>query len=150
MADELTYGPIGNDDFFSEVEKILAEGKVVRLNAKGRSMEPFILDGRDDVILASGIEPKKGSIVLARTGEGIVLHRIINIEGNAVTLMGDGNLYKTESCLKEDILALATRIIHRGKEIDPECFMEMFKAKLWMMARPVRRPLLKIWKIFCK
>lgn len=150
MADELTYGPIGNDDFFSGAEQLLAEGKSVRIKAKGRSMEPFIRDGRDEIVLSAGIQARKGCIILARTGEGIVLHRVINIEGNAVTLMGDGNLYKTESCSMEDVIAGVTRIVRNGKGIEPECFMERFKARIWMIARPVRRPLLKIWRIFCK
>lgn len=150
MTDGLTYLAIGNDAFFSEVKKLLAEGKVVRLKARGRSMEPLIREGRDEIVLSACIEPKKGRIVLARTEEGIVLHRIIGIDGNAVTLMGDGNLYKTESCSMEDVIAGVTRIVRNGKTIDPECFMEMFKARIWMIARPVRRPLLKIWKTFCK
>ena len=150
MTDGLTYLAIGNDAFFSEVKKLLAEGKVVRLKARGRSMEPFIRDGRDEIVLSAGIEPKKGDIVLARAGEGIVLHRVINIDGNAVTLMGEGNLYKTESCSMEDVIAGVTRIVRNDKSIDPECFMEIFKARIWMIARPVRRPLLKIWKTFCK
>lgn len=150
MTDELTYEPVGNNDFFSEAERMLAEGKTVRIPAKGRSMEPFVRDGRDEIVLSACIEPKKGRIVLARTEEGIVLHRVINIDGNAVTLMGDGNLYKTESCSMEDVIAGVTRIVRNDKSIDPECFMEIFKARIWMIARPVRRPLLKIWKTFCK
>ena len=146
----VTETSVSNELFFSGVEQLLAEGKSVRIKAKGRSMEPFIRDGRDEIVLAAGIQARKGCIIRARPGEGIVLHRVINIEGNAVTLMGDGNLYKTESCLREDIIAVATRIVRRGKEIDPECFMERFKARIWMVARPLRRPLLRIWRIFCK
>ena len=146
----VTETSVSNELFFSGVEQLLAEGKSVRIKAKGRSMEPFIRDGRDEIVLAAGIQARKGCIILARTGESIVLHRVINIEGNAVTLMGDGNLYKTESCLREDIIAVATRIVRRGKEIDPECFMERFKARIWMIARPLRRPMLRIWRIFCK
>lgn len=146
----VTETSVSNELYFSGVEQLLAEGKSVRIKAKGRSMEPFIRDGKDEIVLSAGIQARKGCIILARTGESIVLHRVINIEGNAVTLMGDGNLYKTESCLREDIIAVATRIVRRGKEIDPECFMERFKARIWMVARPLRRPLLRIWRIFCR
>ena len=146
----VTETSVSNELFFSGVEQLLAEGKSVRIKAKGRSMEPFIRDGRDEIVLSAGIQARKGRIILARTGEGIVLHRVIKIEGNAVTLMGDGNLYKTESCLREDIIAVATRIVRRGKEIDPECFMERFKARIWRIARPLRRPMLRIWRIFGK
>ena len=146
----VTETSVSNELYFSGVEQLLAEGKSVRIKAKGRSMEPFIRDGRDEIVLAAGIQARKGCIILARTGEVIVLHRVIKIEGNSVTLMGDGNLYKTESCLREDIIAVVTRIVRAGKSIDPECFMERFKARIWMVARPLRRPLLRIWRIFCK
>ena len=146
----VTETSVSNELFFSGVEQLLAEGKSVRIKAKGRSMEPFIRDGRDEIVLSDGIQARKGCIILERTDEGIVIHRVINIEGNAVTLMGDGNLYKTESCLREDIIAVATRIVRKGKSIDPECFMERFKARIWMVARPLRRPLLKTWRIFCR
>ena len=59
-------------------------------------------------------------------------------------------MYKTESCLREDIIAVAPRIVRRGQEIDSERFMERFKARIWMVARPLRRPLLKTWRIFCR
>ena len=146
----VTETSVSNELYFSGVEQLLAEGKSVRIKAKGRSMEPFIRDGRDEIVLAAGIAPEIGRTVLARTAEGIVLHRVIKIEGNAVTLMGDGNLYKTESCLREDIIAVVTRIVRKGKDIDPECFMERFKAETWRIARPLRRTLLKTWRIFCR
>ena len=150
MTDEMSYPPVGNNDFFSEVERMLAEGKTVRIPAKGRSMEPFIREGRDEIVLSAGIEPKKGSIVLARTAEGIVLHRIIGIDDKVVTLMGDGNLYKTETCSTVDILAGVSMIVKNGQSIEPESLAARIKARCWMMARPVRRPLLKIWKLFLK
>ncbi|MGM9739344.1 MAG: hypothetical protein ACI3ZP_01960 [Candidatus Cryptobacteroides sp.] len=150
MTEELTYEPVGNNDFFSEVEGLLAEGKTVRIPAKGRSMEPFIREGRDEIVLRAGIEPKKGLIVLAKTAEGIVLHRIIGIDGDVVTLMGDGNLYKTETCGTGDILAGVSMIVKNGQNIDPGSLAARIKAGCWMMAKPVRRPLLKIWKLFLK
>ena len=146
----VTETSVSNELFFSGVEQLLAEGKSVRIKAKGRSMEPFIRDGRDEIVLAAGIAPEIGRTVLARTAEGIVLHRVIKIEGTAVTLMGDGNLYKTDSRLREDTIAVVTRIVRAGKSIDPECFMERFKARIWRIARPLRRPMLRIWRIFGK
>ena len=42
---------LNNDQFFTEVARMLAGGNSVTLRAKGNSMYPFIVDGRDSVIL---------------------------------------------------------------------------------------------------
>ena len=63
----VTETSVSNELFFSGVEQLLAEGKSVRIKAKGRSMEPFIRDGRDEIVLAAGIQARKGCIILART-----------------------------------------------------------------------------------
>jgi phage repressor protein C with HTH and peptisase S24 domain len=41
---------ISNEDYFTEVQRILREGKEVRIRVKGNSMRPFILDG-DSIFL---------------------------------------------------------------------------------------------------
>ena len=39
---------ISNEDYFAEVQRILREGKEVRIRVKGNSMRPFIqLDGKE-------------------------------------------------------------------------------------------------------
>ena len=44
-----------------------------------------------------------------------MVHRIIKIEGEDVTLMGDGNISGTERCTLSDVKALATHVVGRDE-----------------------------------
>ena len=85
-----------------EVEKILADGRSVMLRATGNSMLPFIVGGRDSVLVRRPSEMRPlqvGQIALAHLPDSrYVLHRIVHIDGTEIVLMGDGNLRETESC----------------------------------------------------
>ena len=83
-----------------------------------------------------------GDIVLAHLGGGrYVLHRIIAIDGDNVTLMGDGNLKGTESCLKSDISGTVVRILKAsGKEYVPG------KGRWWRALKPFRRYILGVYR----
>lgn len=48
-------------------------------------------------------------------GNKYVLHRIINIHGESVTLRGDGNIL-TESCNLDDIKGIAVGFYRKGRE----------------------------------
>ena len=86
-------------DLIPEVIKLVDDGVCVTLPVEGRSMLPFIIGGRESVILQKPSDVMVGDIVLAWVdGCRYVIHRIIRIDGDHVTLMGDGNLVGTESC----------------------------------------------------
>lgn len=133
-------------EFLSECVRTLREGKTVLLTARGSSMYPFIYD-RDRVCLSSEGGFRKGDIVLAITAEGrYVMHRIICIKGDTVTLRGDANLKKTESCSTRDIAGKAVSIMHGEKTTLCSSAAERAKARLWMMLFPVRRIILKVMR----
>ncbi|MCF0173567.1 MAG: S24/S26 family peptidase, partial [Bacteroidales bacterium] len=75
---------IENAVLLAEAERMLAEGLSVKLTPTGRSMLPFIVGGRDEVILTkpSADNPlRKGQIALARLDGGkYVLHRILSLQ----------------------------------------------------------------------
>ena len=123
---------------------MLSEGREVVLRTKGNSMDPFIRGGEDSVMLFNrGQESiQTGDIVLAHvTSDRYVLHRVIDIEGNVLTLMGDGNLIGTEVCTRADVLGTAIKIIKpSGREIVPG------KAVLWRKLKPARRYILAIYR----
>ncbi len=82
-----------NDILIAEVGRLLNEGKDVVLMTKGSSMLPHIIGGRDSVLLRKNKEVNEGDVVLAEVGKShYVLHRIVRIEGEEVTLRGDGNI----------------------------------------------------------
>lgn len=120
----------------------------VTLPVNGHSMLPFIVGWRDCVILKKPAHPRVGDVVVAWVeGRRYVLHRIIRIEGDRITLMGDGNLKETEHCRLEDVKALATHVVDvKGKTHDLYNRWRRWAAKVWWYVRPVRRYLLAIYR----
>lgn len=106
---------VPNEIFLKEVSMMLSEGKSVIIRTKGSSMLPFIRGGRDSVRLSRHPEISIGDIVLARIGNDMyVLHRVFSIEGDKVTLMGDGNLKGREFCRMADVSGTVDEIIKPG------------------------------------
>ena len=82
-----------------------------------------------------------GDIVLVKIGERYILHRVIAREGDALTLMGDGNIRGTEACRTGDVIGTVAEIIRpSGRVRIPG------RARLWRMLKPIRRYLLALWR----
>ena len=116
----------------------LKEGKVVAIVPQGISMLPFIVGGEDRVFLVKKEHIAVGDIVLAQYQGKRILHRIYAIDGERITLMGDGNLEGTEQVMAEEIMGTAVEIVHGGRQRKPT------KAWLWRHLLPVRKYLLKL------
>ena len=72
-----------------EAVRLVDDGVSVTLPVNGRSMLPFIIGGRDSVILQKPVNLHVGNVVLAWTDDSRwVVHRIIHIDGDRITLMG--------------------------------------------------------------
>ena len=124
------------------------EGVRVTFPVKGQSMLPFIIGGKESVILRRPGVIGVGDVVLAWVdGSRYVVHRIIRIDDDRITLMGDGNVGVTEHCLLGDIKARVTHVVSAdNKERDLHNRWRMHAAKLWYWLRPVRRYLLAIYR----
>ena len=133
---------IGEEGFVRAAQIVLSEGKGVVFTPKGNSMLPFIRSGRDSVVLSPLMRPLEiGDILLVKIGDRYFLHRVFNLHGNEVTLMGDGNLHEKELCMITDVIGIVTEIRkENGKIIIPG------KGKLWRMVRPLRRYLLAFYR----
>lgn len=137
---------VANDVFIPEIARLLASGSEVVFKPKGVSMLPFIRGGRDSVVLRAPKDIMKGDIVLAKVGNIYVLHRIIELSDSIVTLMGDGNIVGTETCSRNDILAVAERIINDKQDIVCRSESHQRKARLWRLLKPFRRYILFIYR----
>lgn len=136
-----------NNVLLDEVVRLVDGGEAVTLMTKGVSMLPFIVGGRDSVVLERRKDLYPGMIVLAHVkGERYVLHRIIAAENDRLTLMGDGNIKGVEYCRPEDVKAVAVRIITPSGEVDCLGPQHMRKAGIWKRLRPFRRIILAVYK----
>ena len=116
----------------------LKEGKVVPLVPQGISMLPFIKGGEDQVYLLKKDKVEVGDIVLVEYHGKHILHRVYAIDGERITLMGDGNLEGVEEVTKDEVLGTVVEIVHGGRRRKPN------KAWLWRKLLPFRMGLLKL------
>lgn len=133
---------VPNEFLLPVVAQMISEGHDVELMTKGCSMHPFILGDRDSVVLRSG-DPKVGDIVLAKVEEGgrFVLHRVIKVDVERITLMGDGNIIGTEHCLKSDVAGIVVEILKPGgRRVKPGSGL------WWRRLKPIRRYILYIYR----
>ena len=138
-----------DNDIIEEAIRLVKEGVNVTLPVNGNSMLPFIIGGKESVILhRPGGIVDVGDVVLAWVdGNRYVVHRIIKLDYDRVTLMGDGNVAVTEHCRLNDIKARVTHVVSAdNKERDLHNRWRMHAAKLWYWLRPVRRYLLAIYR----
>ena len=92
---------------------VLAEGNRFRFTVHGVSMCPFIREG-DSVELDAVGTVRVGNILLAEKNGRLLLHRAIKVKKDAVLLKGD-NLNTADGWfLKEEILAVAVAVTHKG------------------------------------
>ena len=131
-----------------EAIRLANEGVSVTFPVKGSSMLPFIIGGRESIILQKPERIEVGQVVLAWVeGSRYVVHRIIRIDGEQVTLMGDGNVWGTEHCLLSDVKALATHVVDaNGKSHDLYNRWRQRAARLWFRLRPIRRYILAVYR----
>lgn len=135
-----------NDQVFADVLSMLSDGYTVRLRVKGTSMFPFITGGRDYVFLQKAVRIRTGDIVLAYlSGKYYVLHRVYRIDGDEITLMGDGNVRSQEQCRPEDICGTVLSILRNGRYVSCCSLQEQRKVWLWKKILPVRRYILVIY-----
>lgn len=133
-----------NAAFLPHVTALISEGHTITLPLRGRSMRPFLEDGRDKALLAAPTDIAVGDAVLAEILPGhYVLHRIIGIDGEKVTLRGDGNL-ADEYCRLEDIRAKATGFYRKGRtKLDSTNGLKWrLYSVVWTRLYPIRRYLL--------
>ncbi|WP_286856783.1 MULTISPECIES: S24 family peptidase [Sphingobacterium] len=138
---------ISNALYFSEVQRMLDEGKEVRIRIKGGSMRPFIQDG-DSILLQAyrGGALQPGSNLLARHEGKYVFHRYVGKKNGQIVLAGDGNLVLREYIDPTDIIAVA--LVHfpqnSAKEINLNHIRARFRGLAWYHIRLLRRVVAKL------
>ncbi len=140
---------IPNEVLLPEVARLISEGHTVTLTVRGNSMNPFLVDRRDSIVLGSFAEAdlQPGIAVLARESTGrIVFHRIISRRGSVLTLQGDGNLRATEQTDTADVMGIMLSAIRKDKEYPCSGRTWQRYSYWWMKLTPVRRWLLVVFR----
>ncbi len=141
-----------NEAIIPQIIALLDSGHTVTLMLRGISMRPFLEDNRDKALLKKAGNVNVGDVVLAEISpKRYVLHRLTEIEGDRVVLMGDGNL-GTEQCRMSDIHGYAIGFYRKGRSKIEHTDSVKWKTYsfLWMHLRPIRRYLLFLYRITLK
>jgi hypothetical protein len=130
-----------NNVLLDEVAQLLGEGREVVMTPKGRSMLPFIRGEVDQIKLRRTDSLEVGDIVLAYFGNRYLLHRIVAIHGDEITMMGDGNLRGTEQGDRSQVVGKVVEIITPDQRRH-----KPGKAWLWRHTLFLRKYLMKVYR----
>ncbi len=145
---------LANAEFIPEIISMLNEGHSVTLPLRGNSMRPFLENERDKVLLLSTNinNVVVGDAVLAEIKPKLfVLHRIIKIEDDNITLCGDGNL-TFEHCTVSGIKAKAIAFYRKGRTVADYTDGHKWKiySYIWTSLFPIRRYLLFLYRYYIR
>lgn len=132
-----------------EIRTLISEGKTVTLTVKGNSMNPFIVHLRDRMTLGPWKKEdlKKGTVALVKDTRGnYLIHRIIKVEENTVTLLGDGNIKMTETATFDNIIAIMYSVNRKGREVSIYSCLWKTYSWFWKILTPIRRYPLGLWR----
>lgn len=132
---------IDTSEYVSNLKELIEAGHEVVITVAGWSMEPFLRNGQNRVLLRkpSGA-PKRGDIVFyqRKTGQ-YVLHRIYQKKPEGYYLMGD-HQFQLEGPIEEAaIFAIAAEVERKGCWISAEALSWKTISGLWRSLYPVRK-----------
>ncbi|MBQ9833164.1 MAG: S24/S26 family peptidase [Clostridia bacterium] len=132
-------------DILPVYKELIDEGREVKLTVAGYSMEPFLKNGRDKVLLGKVSRPlKRGDIAfyVRPTGQ-YVLHRIKKICGEDCYFVGDSQIAVEGPIKSSAVFAVATAVYRKDKLLKKGDFLWEVFEHLWLMLLPMRRMIFK-------
>ena len=142
IVDIYTYMPI--------LCELLAQGKEVSLTITGNSMSPFMIHGRDEILIAPPDGKwKKGDMAFFRRVNGpYIMHRICRVtaDGNCF-FVGDAQQIIEGPIRPEQIFGKIISVKRKGKWIGPGNFWWEFFEHVWLNIIPLRPLCRKIYTV---
>lgn len=141
---------LSNTEFLPLAVSYLETKESVKIPLKGYSMRPFLESERDYALLGKAHGPVLNEPALVLLPEGRwVLHRIVKIEGENLTLLGDGNIVP-EHCKASDIQASIIGFYRKGRKDLDRIDGKKWKiySFFWTRFYPFRRYLLYAISLF--
>ncbi|MDX9808480.1 MAG: S24/S26 family peptidase [Acholeplasma sp.] len=129
---------IDNDTFFDVVKAEVALNKTIHFTVKGQSMWPFYHDGQTTVSVTSFQSLKKYDVVLANYQGKVILHRIIQIQGDSITLRGDAT-FRKEVVSRSEVFA---KVVEHQTKITTSSNQKSYRIQVWLW---VHNPLRKLF-----
>ena len=132
-----------------EYRRLLKDENITALHLviSGNSMSPFLVHGRDTVYLSRlGRPAKRGDVLLYKRESGAyILHRVYKVEKDSYTMVGDAQTQLEQGIRQDQIIAIMTSALRKGKLQKKGSFWWEFFEKLWIRIIPLRSILTKIY-----
>lgn len=124
------------DKVLDNIENITDIGNCFTMSVTGYSMLPLLGHKGDKIVIrrTSPTEDISHRIAMFRNANRhIVVHRVVSIVNDIVTLQGDGNPKQRERCKRNEIIGIVERVIRRnGKEVDCTTRCWRLREQLWL------------------
>ena len=125
------------------IEQYLSTHDSLVYSNKGVSMLPMLRQGRDLMIVRrkrEGERLKKYDVAIyIRPPHDYVLHRIIRVDEGGYVFLGDNCENKEYGIREEQVIAVMTAFVHKGKQIDVTDKGYIFYSRFWYLIYPIRR-----------
>ena len=132
-------------------ELIKTKGYIAYTNV-GYSMMPLLRQKKDIIeIHDKGSERcKKYDVILYKSGDRYILHRILKVLPDRYVVAGDHNTFLDPPVTDDMIVGVMTQVIRDGKSITPDNFWYKMYVHLWCDFYPIRVFLLKAKVFMCR
>ena len=130
--------------FLPALLELVDQGQEVSLVISGGSMTPFLVHGRDTILISPVRRPlRRGDMALYRRTNGYyVMHRICRVQmvdGQPhYYFVGDAQTQIEGPILREQILGHITAVKRKGRWLRRGDFWWEFFAHVWLWLRPAR------------
>jgi signal peptidase I len=92
------------------VELLSAASGTARLTVAGASMAPLLCRGDVILVRLGGVRPRLGDVVVRRQSGGLVVHRVVKVDGEHILTKGDASLSPDPPAALDDILGVVIAI----------------------------------------
>lgn len=138
-------------EYMPVLMELLEQGRTVNLTISGDSMTPFLVHGRDTLIISPPDGSfRRGDMVFYRRLSGrYVMHRIHHIGPDGMLyIVGDAQTQIEGPVHPEQVFGIVRKVIRKGKLIDHRNFWWFFFEKIWIRMVPLRPAVRKIRSFF--
>ena len=125
------------------------EGKEVSMLVAGSSMNPFLSHYRDTIFFRKPDRPlRRGDMVFYQRENGqYVMHRVFHVKKDGLYIVGDAQSEIEGPVRPEQVFAIITCVVRKGKRIGPGDFWWEFFEHVWLWFVPVRRLIMTLYAL---
>ena len=137
--------------FLPALLELVDQGQDMPLVISGGSMTPFLVHGRDTILISAVREPlRRGDMALYQRRNGYyVMHRICRVETvdgvPGYYFVGDAQTQIEGPIAREQILGHITAVKRKGQWLRPGDFWWEFFEHVWPRVLPVRHRILGLY-----